>query len=116
MLSILVNPLQERNDYFITRWKRPIEENVLARYLKHIKEKEDNPKKYTHVLKALDQRIKNQERETDISHTTKLKKVVKAAKKEESDKIAAIKKVKEENSAFKQSIVDDGKKKPEKKK
>ena len=114
MLSILVNPLQERNDYFITRWKRPIEENVLARYLKHIKEKEDNPKKYTHVLKALDQRIDNQERETDISHTTKLKKVVKAAKIEEAEKLAL--EAEQENKDFKESLVENGKKKREKKK
>lgn len=83
MLSILVNPLQEKNDYFLMRWRRPIEEAVLAKYLKHIQEKEKNLKKYKHVLKALDQRVENQERETDTSHTTKLKKVVKAAKLEE---------------------------------
>ena len=83
MLSVLVNPLHEHNDYFITKWKRPLEEKVLTKYLKYIEEKEDNPKKYQHVLRALEQRLENQERENDTSHTTKLSKVVKAAKEKQ---------------------------------
>lgn len=86
MLSILVNPLQEKLDYFVTRWKRPMEEAVLAKYLKFIKEKEKNLKKYTHILKVLEQRIENQKKENDTSHTTKLSKIIKKAKEEEKNK------------------------------
>lgn len=82
MLSILVNPLQEKLDYFVTKWRRPIEENVLAKYLKFIKEKENNIEKYEHVLKTLEQRIENQKKGNDTSHTTKLSKVVKQAREE----------------------------------
>ena len=86
MLSVLVNPLQEQLDYFITKWRRPFEERVLAKYLKFIKETGDNPKKYGHVLKALEQRIENQKRGKDISHTTKLSKIVEKARLEEERK------------------------------
>ncbi len=82
MLSILVNPLEDKQDYFFTRLRRPVEEKVLAKYLKYIKEKEKNPDKYTHVLKALDQRIENQKNTKRSLHTTKLKKVVKREKLE----------------------------------
>ena len=61
----------------------------------------------------MDQRIDNQERETDISHTTKLKKVVKAAKIEEAEKLAL--EAEQENKDFKESLVENGKKKREKK-
>ncbi len=83
MLSILVNPLQEHLDYLPTRLLRPIEETILANYLKYIEENENNPKKYNHVLNALEQRIENQKKGKDTSHTTKLSKILKKVKLEQ---------------------------------
>ena len=108
MLSVLVNPLHEHNDYFITKWKRPLEEKVLTKYLKHIEEKEKNPEKYQHVLRALEQRLENQEKENDTSHTTKLSKVVKAAKekqkKEFSEETESKKKINDEIGNYQESF------------
>lgn len=106
MLSVLVNPLQEKYDYFFTRWRRPLEERILSKYLTYIKENDKNPKKYLHVLKALDQRIENQQRGNDTSHTTKLHKLVKEMKQEEAKKDN----IQTKQEEFKESIKLDKKK------
>ncbi len=96
MLSVLVNPLQEHLDFFVTKWRRPIEERILAKYLKYIQEVENNPKKHDHVLKALEQRLINQRKGTDTSHTTKLSKIIEQEKMKEEKKESFKESIKQE--------------------
>ena len=37
MHSILVKPMIEQNDYFVTKIKRPLEKKVLKRYLEELR-------------------------------------------------------------------------------